>query len=75
MHTVRPPQNAPLNDHSPDYRVAANSVEFGAGWRKAAKDTCAEYISVKLDDPSFTAPIYATLVQGDNGQHKLIWSH
>jgi hypothetical protein len=32
---------------------------------KAAKDTDAEYVSVKLDDPSFTAPIYAALVQGD----------
>ena len=59
---------------APDYRVAANGVEFGAGWRKAAKDTGAEYVSVKLDDPSFQAPVYATLVQGEKGEHKLIWS-
>ena len=25
------------NERSPDYRVAANGVEFGAGWKKAAK--------------------------------------
>ena len=31
-------------------------------------------ISLKLDDPSFTAPVYASLVQGDKGEHKLIWS-
>jgi len=62
-------------ERSPDFRIAtANGVEFGAGWRKTAKDTGAEYISVKLDDPSFTGPVYATLVQGERGEHKLIWS-
>ncbi|MER8595302.1 DUF736 domain-containing protein [Mesorhizobium sp. M1182] len=70
--TIRPV--AKDNERGPDYRVAANGVELGAGWRKAAKDTGADYVSVKLDDPSFTAPVYATLVQSDNGEHKLIWS-
>ena len=54
--------------------MIAGGVEFGAGWTKAARDTGAEYLSLKLDDPSFPAPIYATLTQGDNGEHKLIWS-
>ena len=62
------------SERSPDFRVAANGVELGAGWSKAAKDSGAEYISVKLDDPSFTAPVYATLVHGDGDEHKLIWS-
>jgi uncharacterized protein (DUF736 family) len=62
------------NERSPDYRVIANGVELGAGWSKAAKDTRAEYVSIKLDDPVFTAAIYAALVRGDNGEHKLIWS-
>ena len=62
------------SERSPDYRVIANGVKLGAGWSKAAKDTGAEYVSIKFDDPSFTAAIYATLVQGDNGAHKLTWS-
>ena len=62
------------SERAPDYRVAANGVELGAGWSKAAKDSGAEYVSVKLDDPSFTGPVYATLVQGDGSEHKLIWS-
>ncbi len=62
------------NDKAPDYRVSSGGVEFGACWTKAARDTGAEYLSVKLDDPSFPAPIYATLVQGDDGTMKLIWS-
>jgi len=70
--TLRPSQKD--NDKAPDYRVQAGATEFGAGWLKAARDTGAEYVSVKLDDASFPAPIYATLVQGDNGEHKLIWS-
>ena len=62
------------NDKAPDYRISANGVELGAGWSKTAKETGAEYLSVKLDDPSFTAPVYASLVLGDKGEHKLIWS-
>jgi uncharacterized protein (DUF736 family) len=70
--TIRPV--AKDSERSPDYRVTAGGVELGAGWSKAAKDTGAEYVSVKLDDPSFNAPVYATLVQGENGEHRLIWS-
>jgi uncharacterized protein (DUF736 family) len=52
------------NERSPDYRVIANGIELGAGWSKAAKDTGAQYVSIKLDDPCFTAAIYVTLVLG-----------
>jgi len=62
------------SDKAPDYRVTANGVEFGAGWSRTARETGAEYLSLKLDDPSFTAPVYASLVQSDTGEHKLIWS-
>jgi uncharacterized protein (DUF736 family) len=49
-------------------------VEFGAGWTKVARETGAEYLSLKLDDPSFPSPIYATLTLSDGDEHKLIWS-
>ncbi|WP_456305878.1 DUF736 domain-containing protein [Komagataeibacter xylinus] len=70
--TIRPVTRE--HDRAPDYRVAANGVELGAGWSRTAKDSGAEYLSLKLDDPSFNGPVYASLVQGDNGEHKLIWS-
>jgi len=54
--------------------IGCRPVEIGAGWLKAARETGAEYMSMKLDDPSLPAPIYATLVQGDKDEHKLIWS-
>ncbi len=63
------------NEKGPAYRVLANSIEFGAAWKKTAKETGREYLSVKLDDPSFPAPIYASLVEieGEEGL-SLIWS-
>jgi len=47
------------------------------GWTfgSAARETGREYLSVKLDDPSFPAPIYASLVEAEDGSsHNLIWS-
>ncbi|WP_156180163.1 DUF736 family protein, partial [Bradyrhizobium sp. LTSPM299] len=38
-------------------------------------ETEREYLSVKLDDPSFPAPIYASLVKGEGDEgFILIWS-
>lgn len=57
------------NDKAPDYRIFAGTTEFGAAWKKTARESDREYLSVKLDDPSFPAPIYASLVkvEGDEG--------
>jgi uncharacterized protein (DUF736 family) len=66
------------NEKAPDYRVftVTGNTEFGAAWKKKAKETGREYFSVKLDDPSFPAPVYASLVEmeGDKGGYLLIWS-
>jgi uncharacterized protein (DUF736 family) len=53
--------------------VIVSGVEIGAAWRRTSKEGRV-YHSIKLDDPSFTAPIYANLFEGDNGDHALIWS-
>lgn len=64
--------NEPTSDHAPDLRIRANGAEIGAAWEQASKKTGSVYYRVKLDDPSFTAPIFANLVQvGDGWQ--LIW--
>ena len=40
-----------------------------------AGDSDREYLSVKIDDPSFPAPIYASLVKGEgDDSFNLIWS-
>jgi uncharacterized protein (DUF736 family) len=60
------------NDNGPDFRIFSGNTEFGAAWMKTSKEDRA-YLSVKLDDPSFGAPIYASLVDADEG-YSLIWS-
>ncbi|WP_283178149.1 DUF736 domain-containing protein [Gemmobacter sp. 24YEA27] len=64
------------SERGPDYRIIAGpSVEFGAAWKKTARETGRDYLSVKLDDPSFPAPIYASLVEDECGEvYNLIWS-
>lgn len=44
----------------PTHRVYVGRAEIGAGWSKKSEDG-SEYLSLKLDDPSFNAPIYANL--------------
>jgi uncharacterized protein (DUF736 family) len=62
------------NDKAPDYRVFAGQTEFGAAWKKTS-NSGREYLSVKLDDPSFPAPIYASLVEAESDDgYALIWS-
>ena len=60
------------SDSAPDYRAFVGKVEIGAGWARTSKGG-REFVSLKLDDPSFPAPIYANLIERD-GQHELIWS-
>ena len=63
------------SDKAPDYRILAGSVELGAAWKKPAqKDGGKIFYSVKLDDPSFSSPIYANLIEGEDGVHSLILS-
>jgi uncharacterized protein (DUF736 family) len=62
------------SDKGPQFRIFAGSVELGAAWQKRSEQD-RDYLSVKLDDPSFSSPIYATLteVEGEDG-YQLIWS-
>ena len=68
--TLRPVETD--NDKAPDFRIFAGQTEFGAAWKKTSREN-RDYLSVKLDDPSFPAPIYASLVDADEG-YSLIWS-
>lgn len=62
------------NDNAPSHRVFVGRAEIGAAWTKRSMETDRDYLSVKLDDPSFTAPIYANLFDEDDGSAVLIWS-
>ena len=56
------------NDTAPDYRIFSGATECGAAWRKTARESDREYLSVKLDDPSFPAPIYGYQEYQANGR-------
>jgi len=64
------------SDKGPQFRIfAAGNVELGAAWQKTARESERDYLSVKLDDPSFPAPIYATLIEVEGEEDlQLIWS-
>ena len=62
------------NDNAPSHRVYVGRVEIGAAWSKRSNEG-RDYLSVKLDDPSFNAPIYANLFEEEDGEgYTLIWS-
>jgi len=67
---LRPVQKE--SENAPDYRIFAGGTEFGAAWKKTSREN-RDYLSVKLDDPSFPAPIYANLVDAEEG-YSLVWS-
>ena len=62
------------NENAPSHRVFVGRAEIGAGWTKTSKEG-REYLSVKLDDPSFAAPIFANLFDDEDGKSfNLIWT-
>ena len=65
-------ENEKSDDKAPDYRIFAGQTEFGAAWKRTSREN-RDYLSCKLDDPSFPVPIYASLVEAEEG-YSLIWS-
>jgi uncharacterized protein (DUF736 family) len=62
------------NDNAPSHRVFVGRAEIGAAWSKESNEG-RSYLSLKLDDPSFTAPIFANLFDDQDGEnYSLIWS-
>ena len=68
------PETNGSNENAPSHRVFVGRAEIGAAWTKRSNEG-RDYLSVKLDDPSFTAPIFANLFDDEDGKtYNLIWS-
>ena len=68
------PETSRTNDNAPSHRVMVGRAEIGAAWTKKSNEN-REYLGLKLDDPSFNAPIYANLFDDEGGEtYSLIWS-
>ena len=61
-------------ENAPSHRVLVGRAEIGAAWSKRSNEG-RDYLGLKLDDPSFNAPIYANLFDDEDGEgYSLIWS-
>lgn len=68
------PDSRASGENAPSHRVFVGRVEIGAAWAKKSNEG-RNYLSLKLDDPSFTNPIYANLVDDEEDEgSSLIWS-
>jgi uncharacterized protein (DUF736 family) len=66
-------EDKPSSDDAPSHRIFVGRAEIGAAWTKTSREN-RDYLSLKLDDPSFSAPIFANLFADDDGEFSLIWS-
>ncbi|OJU32705.1 MAG: hypothetical protein BGN89_07060, partial [Alphaproteobacteria bacterium 64-6] len=61
-------------ENAPDFRVSLGATEIGAAWRKTKQGTEQSYLRVRIDDPSWLQPIWATLLEAtDDGIVRLVW--
>ena len=68
------PDARAAGENAPSHRVLVGRAEIGAAWSKRSNEG-RDYLGLKLDDPSFNAPIYANLfAEEDNDGYALIWS-
>jgi uncharacterized protein (DUF736 family) len=61
------------SENAPTHRVLVGRAEIGAAWSKHSNEG-RDYLGLKLDDPSFSAPIYANLFDEADGGFNLVWS-
>ncbi|ETX13503.1 hypothetical protein OCH239_09945 [Roseivivax halodurans JCM 10272] len=66
------------HETAPSHRVFVGRAEIGAAWARHSAEG-RDYLSLKLDDPSFTAAIYANLfddivLEGGEESFSLVWS-
>jgi uncharacterized protein (DUF736 family) len=74
--TVRRRVRIMVNEHAetanaPDFKLMCGETEIGAAWKALTKDE-RPYLSVQIDDPSWSAPIRASLFEHE-GSAQLVW--
>ncbi|AUW57860.1 DUF736 domain-containing protein [Paracoccus nototheniae] len=68
------PDARATGENAPSHRIFVGRAEIGAAWSKTSNEGRA-YLGLKLDDPSFNAPIYANLFDDEESEgFSLIWS-
>jgi uncharacterized protein (DUF736 family) len=64
------------SEQAPAFKVFAGRSELGAAWRiRSTGENSREYVSVRLDDPTFPSPLSAALFEAADGKEaQLVWS-
>lgn len=73
--TIRPAEKSDA-ENAPDHRIfTADDREVGAAWSRSG-DRAGDYLSITLDDPTFTQPLRAALFQSEADAKiwNLMWS-
>lgn len=65
------PAEKSKTEHAPDHLIYCEGMAVGAAWDRAG-DKAGDYLSVSIDDPSFTQPIRAKLFRSD--AENSVWS-
>jgi uncharacterized protein (DUF736 family) len=69
------PNTDKASDSAPDFRLYAGGAELGAAWREERKSGETPYLSVKLDDPSFSSPMRAAFFENEkDGTGVMVWN-
>jgi len=62
-----------ISDSAPSHRIITGGVDVGLAWTKQQFEGRIYYL-IKIDDPSFSSPISATLIESDGvNEFALIW--
>ena len=68
------PETRSAGENAPSHRILVGRAEIGAAWAKRSNEG-RDYLGLKLDDPSFNAPIFANLFDDEDADtYSLIWS-
>lgn len=73
--TIRPAEKFDA-ENAPDHRIfASDDREVGAAWNRSG-EKAGDYLSITLDDPTFTQPLRAALFQpeADAKVWNLMWN-
>ncbi len=67
--------NKDKSEGAPDFRLYAGGAELGAAWRQESKNGETPYLAIKLDDPSFAAPMRAAFFENEkDGTGVMVWN-
>jgi uncharacterized protein (DUF736 family) len=67
------PNDKQTGPDAPAYRAFRGKSEVGAAWEKVS-DSGRQYLSVRFDDPTFDAPLFANLIVNEDSSYTLLWS-